>query len=214
VLSAPQEPVYSPLAEAVFQNDACAVKNILRGGGNANEKVEIRPYGVWTVLSMASAQGYTKIARLLMAHGADVNEGDRAGSGPLMKAAWNGHPETVRALIDGGAALDAGDCGGYTALMLSITGCKIESARVLIDNGADVHVRNSCGETALSLAKNYNDPETIQLIKDAPEIQRRIAAEVQAALEAIKAQHDLAVERQQGLKRSASKPKIIRGPQP
>ena len=206
----PEGTVYSPLVEAVIRNDVYAVKDILQRGGNAREEFEKQPFEVWSVLGAAAAQGYTQIALLLMAHGADVNEAEATGVTPLMFAAWNGRPETVQASIDSGAEIDAQSRSGTTALMLSITGCKIESTRVLINNGASLHLRDTRGNTALCFAKDYNDPKTVRLMEDAPEIQRRIAAEAHAAAEAPILAHNFAVKRQGQLKSRIPKSVVIR----
>lgn len=74
----------------------------------------------------------TKIVRLLIAAGADVNSRDDSGRTPIFYACYHG-PEAVRALIQAGTNVNAQDHFGQTALL----SCYDRAARrALIEAGA------------------------------------------------------------------------------
>ncbi|MGW4890501.1 ankyrin repeat domain-containing protein [Streptomyces sp. LamerLS-31b] len=90
------------LFEAVLAGDARATKALLRSGACP----ERRNSDGTTPLYLASVQGETEIARLLMEAGASP-DAESAGPGsegtPLCAAACWGHTETVRQLLAHGA---------------------------------------------------------------------------------------------------------------
>ena len=74
------------------------VEILLSRGANK----EHRNVSDYTPLSLAASGGYTKIIKLLIAHGAEMNSGtgSKLGISPLMLAAMNGHTAAVKLLLD------------------------------------------------------------------------------------------------------------------
>jgi uncharacterized protein len=60
---------------------------------------------------------HSDLVRLFLAHGADVNVPNSAGSTPLHKAAIRGDCAMVQLLLDHGARVDARNTGGQTPLV-------------------------------------------------------------------------------------------------
>jgi ankyrin repeat protein len=56
-----------------------------------------------TPLHVASSQGWLKVARLLLSHGANVDEKDKGGRTPFQVASAEGHVEMTELLLDSGA---------------------------------------------------------------------------------------------------------------
>jgi ankyrin repeat protein len=59
------------------------------------------------------------VIRVLLAHGARLNDRDRTGMTPLMCAAMYGNAESVRLLLDAGAAINLTAMTGETAMTLA-----------------------------------------------------------------------------------------------
>jgi len=132
-------PSHSPLAQAVFDEDADKVRTLLNEGSDANSPMSmtyhIAPDGNMStsfdvpifggtqskagmsVLAYASMQGRTEIIRLLVDKGANVNSQDAYGQTPLILAAWNGDAATIQLLLSYHADMNAHDQSVKTALM-------------------------------------------------------------------------------------------------
>ena len=111
-------------------------------------RLEKRYGGRTTVLHVASRNGFTTIAKLLLEHGADIEaKGDecgRAGETPLHCAASEGHEALVRLLLDHGANYRAESATGITPLFLATAGAHYAVVETLLnsserwDDSADV----------------------------------------------------------------------------
>lgn len=80
---------------------------------------------------------YTKIAKLLIASGADVNAKDESKKTPLYYAALNGNTDMVKVLLESGAEVNAKDEDGRTAYIMACDRGNIETANVLLKAGAE-----------------------------------------------------------------------------
>ncbi|CAF4616810.1 unnamed protein product, partial [Rotaria sp. Silwood2] len=112
--------------------------------------------------------GYADIVRLLLEHGAKVEETNENGHTPLMEAASGGHVEVARALLDHGAGVntlsnDSKDKNGndskqhktdemHTALMEACMDGHVQVAKLLLDHGADVNMPPDSYESPLTLS--------------------------------------------------------------
>ncbi|GLI73979.1 hypothetical protein PoHVEF18_002211 [Penicillium ochrochloron] len=135
-----------------------------------------------TALHFASVWGNPEIVRLLLAAGADANEGVTA----LYLAAEGGHVEVVQLLLKAGASISArtprnktryrcvlelsNPPGGYTALHLAASYAKEEVVKVLIEAGAELDARTIGDDpsvTAIELADENRCFNTIRLLVEA-----------------------------------------------
>lgn len=88
------------------------------------------------------------LARLLLAHGADVNAAAADGTTPLLIAADSAYLPGVQLLLTHGANVHAVDSRtGRNALIRSAN--RTELVRLFLDHGLDVNARDSQGRTAL-----------------------------------------------------------------
>ena len=113
-----------------------------------------------TALMFASLGGHLEIVKLLVEHGAAINQD---GWAPLHYAAFEGHPDVVKFLIFKGADKNALAPNLYSPLMLAARNGRLEAARALLVEDVDLSVRGSKGETALGVAKErkYEEMETL-----------------------------------------------------
>ena len=84
-----------------------------------------------TPLMVASKNGHTKIVKLLLEKGADVN----AKMTALMLAAANGHTEIIKLLLEKGADVNAKNKYGSTALMFAAANGRTEIVQILLEKG-------------------------------------------------------------------------------
>jgi ankyrin repeat protein len=110
-----------------------------------------------------AAAGYRhKIARALIAAGADIRARNRLGDEPLHAAAvgmpgsrnWNpaAQAATIACLVEAGADRNAADKFGVTPLHRAVRTRCASAVRALLEAGADVNCRNRNGSTPLGLA--------------------------------------------------------------
>lgn len=115
-----------------------------------------------TVLMLACLKGNLPLAKLLMAHQADINH---PGWTPLHYAATSGHYEILRLLLEASAYIDAESPNGTTPLMMAARYGNAKSVQLLIAEGADISIKNQLGLSALDFAKQGSRPDAIQLLQ-------------------------------------------------
>jgi ankyrin repeat protein len=113
-----------------------------------------------TALGIASRCGYTKIVKILLHAGVDV---DAANGQALHGASYWGREEVVHFLIEAGAAVNM-EYNGETSLgAASRCGC-MKIAKILLDAGADV---NAMGGWALYAASERGHEEVVHILLEA-----------------------------------------------
>jgi len=180
----------TPLLTATNWNSFEAVKTLISLGANVNSEV-----GQWTPLLRAAGRD-TRIVKLLIDAGADVNYADpKFRYTPLSSAAGNRREtfetltksggytgpfpdtlETVRLLIKAGANPSHIDSFSESPLRIAMRTDNAEIARLLLQAGADVHQRVSAeigaqrGDTVLmETISNYSvvrDISAVRLLLD------------------------------------------------
>ena len=112
-------------------------------------------------LHAAIAAGHEKIARILIAHGAQLNAGDSdgitRGITPLHRAAVNGCG--IKPLLRAGVEVNARDSNGLTPLHWARTA---ESARLLLAAGANVQAKSDKGWQPLHSAATTGNLELVE----------------------------------------------------
>lgn len=96
-----------------------------------------------------------------------VDEVDRRGKTPLLKAAEAGKVEIIQILLDASADLGAIDRVGRTPLMYAGQCKNVKAVDVLLEAGADVGKRDNLGNTALSWAAGFGDGPTVKALIEA-----------------------------------------------
>ena len=120
---------------------------------------QVKDGGGLTPLVYAAREGCLECARILVEHGANVNQVTNYGWTPLLTAAQNRHYQLAAYLLDRGADPNLANHGGWTPLYLTTDNRNIESGdypvrkpdmdhlafiQLLIDKGANVNAR-ICG---------------------------------------------------------------------
>jgi ankyrin repeat protein len=131
------------------------------------------PGSAMTSLMSAAGSGSIDAARTLLDGGANVNEKDKSGGTPLMRAALNGRSEMVLFLLNRGGDAKATNNRGETALtyvgtrcispdaakalMASATNAKEEMHRALLNAATGPHDPVSCLSLVKFLVENGAD---------------------------------------------------------
>jgi len=153
---------------AVNEGNVQKVKSLLEKNTSPNV---YGPLG-WTPLLYAlNNRQPTKfeIAKLLIEHGADVNDPGKHNNGPPLVSA-SGYtipddPSLVRLMIEKGAKVNEKSSFGYTALMSAAGAGNTQILRLLLEKGADVTLKDEDGNTALSIATKQGHAEIVRLLK-------------------------------------------------
>ena len=106
--------------------------------------------GEWP-LHAAAAVGHTKLVRLLLRNGADVDPRDNGGLTPLNMAARYGHETTVELLVDRGANLENLSIGGFSPLQEACDTAEQGVITILVEEGSDCTSRRYDGVTPYHL---------------------------------------------------------------
>ncbi len=106
-----------------------------------------------TPLMRASHRGDGKIARMLIAAGAQVNARNADGNNALWLACVGDHLEMIDTLVVAGIDIDNRNDNGATPLMYAASSGKAAVVERLLSNGADVTLETLDGFSALDLAQ-------------------------------------------------------------
>ncbi|RLN31278.1 hypothetical protein BBJ28_00027041, partial [Nothophytophthora sp. Chile5] len=105
-----------------------------------------------TPLVLAAQQGHLECVRVLLAHGARVDLGDKLKKTPLMLAVKNGHTRVAAMLINAGANLNAYDSSENSVAHYAASYGWTSSLQLLCDAGAELWSQNSWGFVPLACA--------------------------------------------------------------
>ena len=118
-----------------------------------------------TRLQLSALQGDVMAVDKLLAEGADPNEGDRYGWGPLHFAVPLAGLEVVSALLAAGADPEARTVSGATALHLGASQATAPVVAALLSAGADPNARESkAGESALHYAAQLREEDLLPVV--------------------------------------------------
>jgi ankyrin repeat protein len=171
----------SPIFAAARSGNTAVMQLLLGHGGDANAK---EPGRGQTALMWAVAEKHADVARVLIAHGADVKaktvpvrtagpgRGTFGGLGggmggasngangftPLLFAVRVGDLASVRVLVDAGANVNDVAADGLSALVLATVRAHADIAIFLLDKGADANLAGG-GFTALHWASGSWETE-------------------------------------------------------
>jgi ankyrin repeat protein len=118
---------------------------------------------MWTAFN-----GYTEIAKQLIAHGAEVNIQDTMNRTALMFAASGPNIDTVRLLLSHEAEVNIQDGHeGWTALMFAAAEGQGAIVQALLDAGADPGLTDVDGESAYHFAQQRGQSDVMRMLKAA-----------------------------------------------
>jgi len=126
-------------------------------------------------LNAALHKGHLNIALLLLGHGADGENGGKAGQTALYMATSRGYTEVVQTLIDHGSELSA-QCDDWdddreetvtwTPLHVASNNGRLEIARMLLGNGADANYQGNRCRSPLNIASHCGYTDLVRLLLD------------------------------------------------
>lgn len=152
----------TPLQVAVYKNRINVVRVLLSSG--ANTEAQCRWWGASQLpIFLAVSAGNGEMVRLLLEHGADIEEMNLRRLTPLCLAAKDGLESVVPILLDKGADLEAKDADGMTALWWATKFGHERVITMLLQRGASVEARLRTGKSIDSLFRNR--PQIAQLFK-------------------------------------------------
>jgi ankyrin repeat protein len=105
-----------------------------------------------TLLILASREGHSEVARVLLEHGADIETRSKYEWSPLEQASSHGHIGVVQVLLEHGADVKAVDTDNRTALHIASDSGQATAARVLLEHGADANAKRMDDQTPLHRA--------------------------------------------------------------
>jgi hypothetical protein len=113
------------------------------------EQINIWDGKYGTPLHESVHEGQIEVAKLLLAHNADINSrsADNYNSTPLHTALLEGHLEIGKLLLRNGADVNLQTEGGYTSLHFTAREGTFEFSRILLEHKAEVNARNDDGAT-------------------------------------------------------------------
>ncbi len=153
------------LYEASALGRAARLKTIL---GQSRLKVNEPNAEGFTPLGLAAFFGYADAAKVLIEHGASVNDSDKSrfGNTALDAAVAASHADVVRALLAAGANVNVRDSAGYTPLHKAAQSGNLEIARMLLDHGADVNAVRTGEGTPLADAQAKGHADVAELLRE------------------------------------------------
>ncbi len=152
------------LEAAARRGAASEVKALLEQGADPNAT----GHSLQSPLRLAGERGHLDVGRLLILHGADVNEryGHQANS-LLHFAVETGNFGFVNILLENGADVNSRDAMRSTPLHLAAKNGHEFIVRLLLNQNADVHATDVRGQTSLQIAKRNGHAGIIRLLRKA-----------------------------------------------
>lgn len=148
------------LSDAVLYGDAKSVQSLIASGADVNAFDDTG----MTPLMVASSEGRTAIAKLLLGAKADVNAAGQDGTTALMRAASANRRDVMQLLLSSGANVNATNAGGMTALMVAAFGGYADAVRMLLAGKADPNIADNQGRTALMAGATSGDAPTVDAL--------------------------------------------------
>lgn len=158
-----------PVTAAIFHEDPDALENILqKEGALVNYHVQ-HTCKTPLLLAVGPKPVHTALARVLLDHGANVQEGETAHLiSPLMAACNVGNLELAGLLLDRNAQVNAQSADGKTALIQMARGGNLEVFELLLDRGADLTIYDEQAKNALMYACSENRQNIVRYLMSRP----------------------------------------------
>jgi ankyrin repeat protein len=114
---------------------------------------------------IAAQKGHAEVTSLLLEKGADVNQAQKDGWGPLCIAAQVDRAEVASLLLEKGAHLNKAMDNGDTPLMIAACNGKEEVLKLLLLWGAEKAAKNDTDMNALDWAREKKHPTVAKLLQ-------------------------------------------------
>ena len=153
----------NPLCLASYLGHEAIVEQLIRS--NVNLEGCNGPYDP-TPLSYAAAEGYDRIAEILIRNGACINARCRGGRTPLMWAVF-GSEAVLRVLLSVKADVNLSDWMGQTPLYAAVEAQDEAVVKLLLEAGASVHIPDEKGTLYLTFAADEGNTVIVRLLLEA-----------------------------------------------
>lgn len=150
------------LLAAARRGDIVEARDLLERGADPEAR---SPMSGWTPLIVASMQGHTEVALLLLAAGADPDARGLDGWTALRFAVSLADDVVARILINHHADPNLRDADGTTTLMDAAREGHEASVELLLAHGAEPALENRQRESALTLARRYGHAGVVRLLE-------------------------------------------------
>ena len=149
----------TPLHYAARGPDSTCMSILLKHGASVSAK---NKWAQSPLNIAAYFQNDPSFIRLLLDHGADINEKDCYGSSALI-CTFTNNDRTARYLLSRGADINSRDDRGSTPLCDAIESNSHECITLLLDSGVDLAPTDLDGETAFHLLARRGDLDTLKI---------------------------------------------------
>lgn len=139
------------------------------GGDNGTTPLHsaLEPYMYRTINQQndpTEVRKVTKIVKLLIEHGANVNAHMWGKVLPIHFAAMSGERTLIKLLIDNGSEIDPKGVDDVTPLYLAARTGSTDAVKLLLDSGADTNAKSASGYTPLMAASIDGDYDVVKLL--------------------------------------------------
>ena len=154
----------------------CSVVEYLLDLHDAKLDINAQNHKAETPLMLACRFGHSRVAKLLLSHGCDVQAETARGLArtSLHRACQYGHLEVASALLDHEMGISEGhprllnhqNEDGFTPLMLAVLNNHSEIILFLLQRSADTSISNKRGESALYIAASSGNQAALKVLLD------------------------------------------------
>lgn len=156
-----QERDYKELIKAVYHEDLCALREMVRAGADVNARSSSGD----TILSMAILCNCLLSTKELLEAGADVNLGNRDGRRPIHCAVDCSDPcNAIALLLEHRADINAEMRDGWTALHWAAARGMPSVMKMLLDAGGDVHATVCVRRSPLYYAALHDNSDVFEML--------------------------------------------------
>ncbi|KAL7952777.1 ankyrin repeat-containing domain protein [Trichoderma compactum] len=161
----------TPLGTAIVCGHFAITQVLLNEGADINlayksdlclDKTRLKPDlpEVCAAIHCASVSGSADLVRLLVDHGADINDPSGIDYGAQMLPLFLSRGDATKALIELGADVSRRNSSGFTPLLHAIAREDVPSTRLLVENGTDIEIeRKTKYRVRVTLENSTEDTE-------------------------------------------------------
>lgn len=145
----------TPLLWGSLSSSSMLIKTLIDLGADVNAQ---RTDDKNAPLLLAASWNNYMATRILLEHGADINQRNKYGASPLNDVVKNNQENVAKLLLANNADVSIQDSQGDSLLHLSVSKGLFKVTQLLIEAGCNVNLRNKRGRTPLYIAvKNENE---------------------------------------------------------
>ncbi|HEY3863035.1 MAG TPA: ankyrin repeat domain-containing protein [Verrucomicrobiae bacterium] len=152
----------TPLHLAAFTHGLDALEFLLSKDADVSAADDT---GKTPLIYAACAAGGSETAKLLLAGGAAVNQGDNLKVSALHAAALIGDAATVKTLLAANAKVDIKNAPGETPLHCAASKGHAAVVQLLLEHGANAAARTNRGSSPMDFASEGNHHEVMELLR-------------------------------------------------